>query len=148
MGWSVHAGAAARCRMSTSAATAPTSPFASIQASRDVAVGAFANLGGGQDLRGYRREPDDADRRAAFEPTRRPVMAASETARIEAFSDGVFAIAITLLVLDLKVPRDLPDGRTPGASRLAALLVAHILPVCALLAPCDPGAARRNPLHN
>jgi uncharacterized membrane protein len=34
----------------------------------------------------------------------------SPTGRVEAFSDGVMAIAITLLVLDLKVPGPVEDG--------------------------------------
>ena len=40
----------------------------------------------------------------------------SETARIEAFSDGVFAIAVTLLILEVKIP-------PPGSGQLGTLLL-------------------------
>lgn len=44
----------------------------------------------------------------------------NETGRIEAFSDGVFAIAITLLVLGIEVPKAADIGA--GGSLLSALL--------------------------
>ncbi len=50
-----------------------------------------------------------------------------ETARIEAFSDGVFAIAITLLVLELRVPLTQPAPLLPELLRLWPDYVAYLV---------------------
>jgi uncharacterized membrane protein len=53
-----------------------------------------------------------------------PAASVSETTRVEAFSDGIFAIAITLLVLNIRVPT--PDLTGHGSTLLPSLL--HLWP--------------------
>lgn len=53
-----------------------------------------------------------------------PTGARPNTTRLEAFSDGVFAIALTLLVLDLKVPH-LDDNSTHLVGALKQVLWKH-----------------------
>jgi uncharacterized membrane protein len=57
-----------------------------------------------------------------------------ETGRIEAFSDGVFAIAITLLVLGIKVPK--AGGPWFGLDNLPAPHYVAFVTVSFTILPC------------
>ena len=61
---------------------------------------------------------------------------------------AAFVLAGGLAILDGRLIRARTHHRPGGASRLAALLLPQILPVSSVVAPCHPGAALRNPLHN
>ena len=51
----------------------------------------------------------------------------SETARVEAFSDGVFAIAITLLILDVHVPTSAPGHLGAALARQWPTYIAFLM---------------------
>ena len=61
-----------------------------------------------------------------------PVPGALAKGRIEAFSDGVIAVAITLLVLDLRVPE--PDGAATLGDELVALWPNYVAYVISFVA--------------
>ena len=67
---------------------------------------------------------------------------AESTTRVEAFSDGVFAIAITLLILEIRVPALGTPGADDGlGGRLAALWPSYLAFVLSFFVISSPVCA-------
>jgi uncharacterized membrane protein len=71
-------------------------------------------------------EAVDARRRHRSEASDERIARLSDTSRVEAFSDGVFAIVITLLILDLRVPSTSPGDLLAGLLRQWPSYVAYL----------------------
>ena len=67
-----------------------------------------------------------------------PAMTPSEKARVEAFSDGVFAIAITLLILEIRLPHE-DYSSAAAAHSQSRIAVAFVPRIC--------GQLRHDPRH-
>lgn len=64
---------------------------------------------------------------STFDRHRRLFTTGSSTDRIVGFSDGVFGIALTLLVLELRVPESIPAGLGPALIDLVPNYLAFVL---------------------
>lgn len=64
------------------------------------------------------------------EPRRERIAILADSGRVEAFSDGVLAIAITLLVLDLRIPEHEPGRLLHELTRLWPTYLAYLGSFC------------------
>ena len=68
-----------------------------------------------------------ASSRSPAAPVTTPAVRLTESTRVEAFSDAVMAIVITILVLELRVPQHAPGGLLAALERMWGSLLAFLI---------------------